>query len=216
MRLSEIWRYPVKSMAGERLQEADLGPAGVSGDRVLQVLDARGRLVTSRSKPHLLLRHAVLGPEGEPLIDGRAWDSEESRRAVTDAAGPGTRLVRPPEEDRFDVLPLLVITDGALREFGRDPRRLRPNLVLGGVEGMAERAWEGRLLRVGGAVLALHDRRERCIMTTFDPDTVEQDVGVLRDIRDRFEGRLGLNARVVRPGRVREGDPIDWVDASRE
>jgi hypothetical protein len=41
--------------------------------------------------------------------------------------------------ERFDVLPLLVATDGAINHMGFDGRRLRPNIVIGGVEGMKER-----------------------------------------------------------------------------
>jgi hypothetical protein len=46
-------------------------------------------------------------------------------------------------------------------------------------------------------------------MTTFDPDTLVQDVDVLRRIVERFDGTLALNANVVRGGVVREGDPVE-------
>ena len=48
-------------------------------------------------------------------------------------------------------------------------------------------------------------------MTTYDPDTNEQDPGVLRDIVRRFGGRLCLNAQVVRPGIVEGGDSVSVV-----
>ena len=75
--------------------------------------------------------------------------------AVREAAGPTARLVRADSFERFDILPLLVATDGAVREAGIDVRRLRPNLVIGGVQGPAEREWEGRFLRIGDAVVGL-------------------------------------------------------------
>ena len=211
MNLQEIWRYPVKSMAGERLERADLRADGLAGDRILQVHDRFDRVVTSRSRPALLSHRATLDPTGEPLVDGRPWATPEVDRDVEAAAGPGSRLVREEGLDRFDILPLLVATDGAIAAFGHDRRRLRPNLVIGGVPGLAEREWEGRSLRVGSAVVELVDLRERCVMTTFDPDTQVQDVEVLRKIRREFGGRLALNARVVRPGTVAEGDPVELV-----
>ena len=70
---------------------------------------------------------------------------------------------------------------------------------------MEERSVEGKILRVGDVLIALADLRGRCVMTTFDPDTLAQGRRVLRSILDRFEGRLALNAAVVRAGRVREG-----------
>lgn len=52
-----------------------------------------------------------------------------------------------PEEVRFDVVPLLVASDGALAVFGEDPCRLRPNLVIGGVAGLAEWCPQGSRMR---------------------------------------------------------------------
>ena len=99
--------------------------------------------VTSRSRPKLLGLHAILGPDGEPLVEDRPWTDPWVAGAVEAAAGPGARLVRSEGLARFDILPLLVATDGAVAAFGHDRRRLRPNLVIGGVEGLAERDWEG-------------------------------------------------------------------------
>jgi len=209
VKVLELWRYPVKSMAGERLDRADVRPDGFAGDRILQVHDPYDRVVTSRSRPALLSHKATLDPRGEPLVDGRAWATPEVDRDVEAAAGPGSRLVREEGPDRFDILPLLVATDGAIAAFGHDRRRLRPNLIVGGVSGLAERDWEGRTLRIGEVLIGIVDLRERCVMTTFDPDTQAQDVEVLRKIRREFGGRLALNARVVRPGTIAVGDPVE-------
>ena len=211
MHVQELWRYPIKSMAGEPLQRAELGPEGIAGDRILQVRDGHDRLVTSRSRPSLLAHRGTIGPDGEPLVDGRPWASPEVDRDVEKAAGPGARLVREEGPDRFDILPLLVATDGAVAAFGHDRRRLRPNLVIGGVAGLAEREWEGRRLRIGPVVIGLVDLRERCVMTTFDPDTQVQDVEVLKKIRRDFGGRLALNARVLEGGMIAVGDSVEFL-----
>ena len=87
--------------------------------------------------------------------------------------------------DRFDVLPLLVATDGAVAAFGRDVRRLRPNILIGGVDGLAEREWPGAELHIGNLVVRLDSLRARCPMTTVDPETLERDPEVLRDIGRR-------------------------------
>jgi len=203
MYLRELWRYPVKSMAGERLDRATVGPLGLHGDRVVQVYDGRGRLVTARTYSRLLGLHATLGPDGEPLVDGRPWTAPDVQARVEAIVGPGARLVRNESEARFDILPLLVATDGAIAAFGRDARRLRPNLIVGGVDGLDERQWEGRVLRIGPALIALADLRGRCVMTTVDPDSLAQDPRVLKDILRRFEGRLALNADVIQGGELR-------------
>lgn len=212
MWVSELWRYPVKSMAGETLHTAVLREDGIAGDRLLHVRDGRGRVVTSRSRSGLLGLHAVLGPDGEPLVEDRPWTDPWVVRAVAAAAGADARLVRSGGVDRFDILPLLVATDGAVAAFGHDRRRLRPNLLVGGVEGLAERDWEGRALRVGDVVIGLRDLRQRCIMTTFDPDTLAQDVEVLKGIHRRFGGALALNAYVVRGGTLSVGAPVELIE----
>ena len=214
MHLAEIWRYPVKSLAGERLERASAGPLGLHGDRVVQVYDSRGRLVTARTYPRLLGLHATLAADGEPLVDGRPWAAPDVRARVEVIVGAGARLVRNESAARFDILPLLVATDGAIAAFGRDGRRLRPNLIVGGVADLAEREWEGRVLRIGPVLIGLADLRGRCVMTTVDPDTLAQDPRVLKDIVRRFDGRLALNAEVMRAGELRVGAPVELLAES--
>ena len=208
MKISQLWRYPVKSMGGERLETAALGFGGIPGDRLLYVVDGRGEILSARTKPQLLAHRATLDDDGDVLVDGLPWESAEAAAAVRAAAGDDARLVRAAGSERFDILPLLVATDGAIAAFGHDVRRLRPNIVVSDVEGLAERGWEWSLLAAGDAVIALADLRGRCIVTTWDPDTLVQDVGVLRHIRSEFAGSLALNAWTAREGRIAVGDDV--------
>jgi uncharacterized protein YcbX len=208
MHVAELWRYPVKSMAGEALEEAWIGIDGIPGDRALYVVDGRDEIVSARTRPRLLGHRATIDADGDVRVDGRPWQSADVADAVRAAAGPDARLVRATGPERFDILPLLVATDGAIQAFARDARRLRPNLVIGGVDGLAERGWEWSMLAAGEAIIALADLRGRCIMTTWHPDTLEQDVDVLRDLNARFEGRFALNAWAGRPGPVAVGDVV--------
>ena len=207
LHVAELWRYPVKSMAGERLERAALTANGVDGDRLVHVRGPRG-VLTSRTKPRLLGLHGTLRDDGVALVDGLPWDAPESLAAVRSAAGDDATPVFYDRLDRFDILPLLVATDGAIAAFGRDGRRLRPNIVIGGVDGLAEREWEGRSLTIGDVVIRLEELRARCVMTTFDPDTQEQDANVLRDINARFGGTLALNADVATGGTIAVGDAV--------
>ena len=200
-------------MAGEALGEADVGLSGIPGDRVVQVFNGHGRVVTARTHPALLGHRATLDSHGEPLVDGRPWTDSTVLADVRRIVGPDARLERDPDLDvRFDVLPLLVATDGAIAAFGRDGRRLRPNLVIGGVSGLDERRWPGRCLRIGDVVIEVDSLRSRCVMTTVDPDSLEQDPRVLRDIVERFGGRLALNCAVARGGTIRVGQPVELVE----
>jgi uncharacterized protein len=213
--VAELWRYPVKSLGGERLESVELLPDGFPGDRVLRVVDARGEPVTARTRPGLLaLAASVNGDHHAPLVDGQQWDSDGVVAAVVTTAGDGARLVRPAGGDHaFDESPLLVATDGAIAALGYDGRRFRPNIVVAGVEGMEERGWDGRRLRIGasGAEVDLGHLCERCVLTTFDPDTQEQDPDVLRTVNAELDGLFARNCWVARPGRIAVGDPVELV-----
>jgi len=211
MEIAEIWRYPIKTMGGEPLRRARIGPLGVEGDRVVHVEDARQRVITSRSHPRFLAHKGTLGVDGDPLVDGRPWRSPAVAADVVNIAGEGARLVRFDGPERFDVLPLLVATDGAITAFGHDGRRLRPNLVIGGVDGMAEREWPGCALRIGTVLIGVQDLRQRCIMTSFDPDTLVQDRNITRSIFQRFGGDLALDCFVIEGGDVALGDTVELL-----
>lgn len=210
-KVAEIWRYPVKTMAGEKLQRVCIGPLGLEGDRVVHVEDVRGRTITSRSHPRFLGHKGTLGSDGEPLVDGRPWKSPEVAAEVVEIGGPGAKLLRFDGAERFDVLPLLVATDGAIAAFGHDGRRLRPNIVVGGVEGLAEREWPGGCLRIGKVLIGIQDLRSRCIMTAYDPDTQVRDKGITQEIYRRFAGKLALNCFVIEGGDISVGDAVELM-----
>jgi hypothetical protein len=206
--IAEIWRYPVKTMAGEKLQRARLGPLGIEGDRVVHVEDADERVITSRSHPRFLGHKGTLGLDGEPRVDGLPWRGPEIAAVVVDIVGPGAKLVRYDGVERFDILPLLVATDGAIAAFGHDGRRLRPNIVIGGVEGLTEREWPGGCLRTAKVVIGVQDLRSRCIITADDPDTLVRDKEITRDIYRRFGGKLALNCFIIEGGEISVGDEV--------
>jgi MOSC domain-containing protein len=205
-----LWRYPVKTLAGEPLSTAAVGFTGIPGDRAVWVIGPEG-VRTSRRDYRLLGLRGTWNQQRHALINGHRWESPEALALVKQAAGDDAWLEASDAHDRFDVLPLLVATDGAVAAFGRDVRRLRPNILIGGVEGLAERDWPGAELHIGSLIVRLDSLRARCPMTTVDPDTLERDPEVLRDIGRRFRGRLALNADVARPGTIAIGDPVRLV-----
>lgn len=209
MHVAELWRYPVKSLAGERLESVDVREDGFPGDRAWRVVDRRGNQVTARTKPGLL---ALPGT-----------DLDAARAGLAAAAGADARIEAAPRNGEgegvggghfFDESPLLVATDGAIASLGYDGRRFRANIVIGGVSGMEERSWDGRRLRIGGpggVEIDLGHLCERCVLTTFHPDTQEQDPGVLRRVNRELGGLFARNCWVAAPGRIAVGDPVELV-----
>ncbi len=206
--LGKLWRYPVKSMAGEPLAAAELTELGVPGDRLVWVRGPEG-VRTARRQFKLLGLRGSLAADGTVLVNGHPWDSREAAALVHEAAGDDAWLERAPAGHQFDILPLLVATDGAVQRFGRDIRRLRPNLLITGVDGMDETTWPGAELHIGDAIVELDSLRPRCPMTTVDPDAITRDPSVLKDIGRRFGGSLALNAAVARGGPIAVGDAVE-------
>ena len=214
MRVAELWRYPVKSLRGESLAEAELTGAGIAGDRLVHAVRSSGRVFTARTHKRMLGLQGGLDADGLPTIDALQWNDPEALRRVRAATEPDAELVYYDGvgTQRFDVLPLSVATDGGVEAAGVDRRRFRANVYLDGVEGLAERGWVGRALRLGEAVVGVRQVRGRCVMTTYDPDTLEQDISVLQKIYFELGGRTALDCYIVEPGRVRVGDRVELLD----
>lgn len=213
MHVSEIWRYPVKSLKGERLNETQITKLGIPGDRqVVVIRTINGRFLTSRVRPKLLGLQGSIGADGVPTINGHRWDSAQALQLVREAAGEPVTLERVPAPQAFDVLPLLVATDGAARYLNIDHRRLRPNILIADVPELEERKWPGRGIAIGQVRIHAVKLRDRCVMTTFHPDTQEQDPSVLQRILNELDGTTALDSSVITTGTIRVGDAVEIVE----
>ncbi len=207
MRVAELWRYPVKGLRGEPVDEAEVAVDGIPGDRGLAVVDERG-IVTGRRKQRMIGVPATLDGGGEALIDGHAWNSPEAEALIRDVSGPDARLTKPSSGHEHDEAPILLLSDGSVNQLGYDHRRFRPNIYFEGVDGPVEQEWIGRRVRVGDLVLSVDKPDVRCVITTIDPDTIAVDLDVLKRVNDELEGIMGVYCSVVEPGRISVGDPI--------
>ena len=165
MRVSELWRYPVKGLRGESLERVEVAADGIPGDRGLRVVDERG-IVTGRRKQRMIGLPATLGADGEALIDGHPWSSPEAAAAVREVAGAGAGLSRPFGGHEYDAAQILLLSDGSVDQLGYDRRRFRPNIYFEGAEGPVELSWIGRRVRVG----ELRPARRRALRAVRDHD----------------------------------------------
>lgn len=213
MHVSEIWRYPVKSLKGERLSEAEITKVGIPHDRQVAVIRGiNGRYLTSRTRPKLLGLQGSLGPDGAPTINGHRWNSAVALKLVQEAAMEPVTLEMIPPPMAFDILPLLVATDGAAQYLNIDHRRLRPNIFLADVPELEERHWPGKILAIGDVRIQLVKLRGRCVMTTFDPDTQAQAPRVLQRIVNELDGTTALDSSILVEGTIRVGDQARILD----
>lgn len=219
--IRSLHRYPVKSMAGESLQVADLLANGIANDRLYAF--------ESAAAPPGMLR--VSGVQRRELLGYRAWLDESKRVQVQTPQGM-TGLVEDPLllgpeftlthdlAPQTDVRPLALLSvqtvEQLTQELGQTlvAERFRANILLdmhGG--GFAEDELSGRTLRLGAvATVLVRERTPRCRFITYDPAeplTAEPAFALMRLLDQRHQGRAGVYASVLLPGRLQVGDAVE-------
>jgi uncharacterized protein YcbX len=195
--VSQVWRYPVKSMAGERIGAAEVGWHGLDGDRRWAFLrDDVPRSgfpwLTIRQRPELALYR--------PRIDGNRVLVRPPGGEEVDVLELGLGRALKLDRTAVDWAPVSLITTASVGAF--DFRRFRPNLLV--ESDVSEAEWVGAQLEIGGIRLYVTERDERCVIVNVDPDTAERDPSVLKAVAPC----IGVYATPLREGRVTEGDAV--------
>lgn len=225
-RVSELWRYPVKSLGGERLPALDLEPRGVVGDRLWALVDSDGKLASGkttrrfRKVPGLLMHGAQL-ENGKPVVDladGRrvAVDDPRAGALAEELAGPGWAFGEERDMPHHDAAPVHLVTSRTLAQLASlidEPfpsQRVRPNVVIEaeGEPGFAEDSWIGRNIKLGEVELRVIDRTERCVMVNHARPGIRHRPDILKTIGRANEACAGVYAEVVAPGRIELGATV--------
>jgi len=226
--VTELYRYPVKSMGGEPLRTARIDGARLRGDRAY-ALRTEGKLGSGKNSHRFRRVGGLLDVRARydgdvPVMtfpDGRTLRGDDPGvdAALTGALDAPVRLVPEDGAVHVDVAPVHLVTTASLRWLSDhlpDARiavpRFRPNIVVDvpGAE-PAESAWVGRRLRIGGAELAVVEPTERCVMTTAAQGDLPHDARVLKTLADRSELMFGVYLDVVTPGDIATGDAVELV-----
>ncbi len=224
--VSDVWRFPVKSFAGERTRRAFVGPFGLLGDRRHAVTDDAGEALTAR-RAHRLLGFGARYAETEAAEGAEVrtpsglalpWDDPAVAEELSQALGRDAWIVRSAAAVH-DAAPVHLVTTSALHHAAGwtdgeeiDRRRFRANIVIEaeGDDPFPESSWVGAVLAIGdaGPRLRVVSPTERCAVTTFDPDSLERDNRVLAGLARERENFFGVYATVERPGWVAVGDTV--------
>ena len=239
MRVLELWRYPVKSLQGERLDTAELGTGGIAGDRQWALFDvATGFGLTARREPDLLFAAArvrpdggveIVLPDGTVTADDAVLSDWLGRPVALRSAAQVTerRRYESPEDDldeRSGWHDWEGAAGGAFHDNadGRlslvstgtlgswDRRRFRANVLL---DGAGEDQWGGQEATLGEVLLRFGRQIDRCVMTTRpQPGGIARDTSVLKTIHRERDGLLAVRATVRGAGTVRVGDELVRAD----
>jgi len=201
--VARLWRYPVKSLAPELLQAADVGPLGFEGDReralIVETPEHARAGRPYRGKENNLL-HTVADPE----------------RAIALAAGRGIAIAAHGGGPHFDAGAVSIIFDTwigdleALVERSLDPQRFRPNIFAIAEPGFVLREPDlvGARIEIGPVAFEALQTIGRCVTTTYDVDTGESDPDVLRFVAQFRNNVMGVYCSVATPGRIDVGMPL--------
>jgi hypothetical protein len=225
--VAAITRYPVKSMAGEPCETADIDWHGIKGDRQYAFLkrdDAtRFPWFTGRDLSELVRHRALYDDPADPrrssvtvtAPDGDSWPiaAPELHAGLEAASGRPLHLMQL-GRGAYDAMPLSLVSTASLAALEAahggvvEARRFRANIVVESTR--REDDWDGREVRFGtdGPALLLAVGAPRCAMVTIDPDTAARDPRVLRTVAQAFGNRFTTYASVARTGTVQVGDPV--------
>lgn len=231
--VSELWRYPVQSLQGERLAALDFRTEGAVGDRGYCIVDDTGEGGTAARPPWKkligwrarYLSEPVAGgdlPKVEILFDdGTAMVSDDARLddAISERLGRRGRLavtLAPDVKRPYQASPCHLLTTATLKALGAAypsgrfvAQRFRPNVVLdcGDAVGYLETGWIDRSLAVGAVGMKVKEHCLRCALTTRPQAELPMDPGILHTAQQRNENRVGVYAEVAAAGTVRADDP---------
>jgi uncharacterized protein len=228
-----IFRYPVKSMGGERLETANLGWHGLEGDRRVafrRVADRSGMpWLTACKLPDLLLfrpQRCEGGAPGDIPTHIRTPDGEEMPVFGEDFAREVGRRYGSPVEIMqlnhgiFDEASISVIASDTVHEISRlaglglDMRRFRPNVVVRLLRSLPfqEDEWLGGVLSFGdgheGPAVTVTMRDVRCSMVNLDPDSASPAPQVLKAVVRANQNNAGVYGAVTRIGRLAMGQTV--------
>jgi len=231
--IEAIFRYPVKSMAGERLETADLGWHGIEGDRrmALRRKDDRSGFpwLTGSKLPELILFAPLRRDEcaqGELPTHVRTPDGTELPAFGDDLAAEVERRYGAPVEmlqmknGIFDDASISVIASDTVHEIGRlagqspDVRRFRPNILVRLPKPLPfqEDEWLGGVLTFGegddAPAVSVTTRDLRCSILNLDPDSARSAPEVLKAVVRTHQNCAGVYATVTRTGRLDVGQAI--------
>ncbi|MGH9318840.1 MAG: MOSC domain-containing protein [Vicinamibacteria bacterium] len=234
-RVASLWRYPVKSMRGEKLGEAFLGFPGIHGDRLFAFEHADSPkefpYLTGRKQREMLLyrpRFRDMDPAFGLIVDVEtpsgeviAIDDPELMRLLGEGIGGAVALTLSRSDRAMaDCHPVSLFSLQTAQQLGEelgaalDERRFRANIYadLESHAGFLEDTFVGRTLRIGSkAVISILEREARCKMIGFDPDTAEPNPEVLRKVALAHEGKAGVYGEVLVEGTIRRGDAIELL-----
>ncbi len=231
MQIRELWRYPVKSMGGERVASARLLTNGIEGDRGWGILAQESQMVlTARRTPDLLFASAKYHGPGEVSIVLPDGTETADDQALSGWLGQDVRLIGPSDTGGTYECPIdpgveaewvqwqgpagsfhdstksmiSLVSESTLGEW--DLKRFRSNVLL---TGAGEDEWVGEFVDIGDTVVIdVRKQIDRCVMISRPQPGLDRDLELLKFINAERATFLSVGAMVIVEGVIAEGDEV--------
>ncbi|MGF7159684.1 hypothetical protein FHS85_001303 [Rhodoligotrophos appendicifer] len=237
-KVAAVWRYPVSSLGGEVLPQAEIDETGIKGDRIWGVAEAATNgIAKPEGEKKWRVVADVLARTGEAGIEIQSpnggWlpaGSPEAEQALQDHFGFPVQLKphgaafesRETVAPRYRRKPIHLLTSASLRtlksvipESVVDERRFRPNILVDlpeeADEGFAEGRWIRKEIRIGAVRLYVLEPCERCAFTMVAQRDIPFDKSILAAISSENGKGFGVLCQVLDGGTIRPGDPVEVV-----
>jgi uncharacterized protein YcbX len=233
-KVDSLWRYPVKSMRGEELDEAFASYSGIYGDRVFAFRSSANHkgfpYFTAREQRRLLqyrprFRYPDKAARPINLIEAESRNANpllaDLAELVVDVETPDGETIAIDDPALIEMLRATIDQKHQVtlmqsqRATPVDKRRFRANVYvdLTSAKGFVENELVGRSVKIGPkVVISILERDPRCVIITLDPDTGEQAPAILKKVAQAHDGMAGVYGAVLVEGMLHKGDPVELLD----
>ena len=228
-KVESLWRYPVKSLIGEKLKSLDIDARGVSGDREYAVSNSDGKFGSGKDTRRFRRVDGLFSmsaktagnsvsikfPDGVVLTDKDSSMNDKLSKTL----GQSVTLTKEGETSHFDDGAVHILTTSSLSllhellpESGIDSRRFRPNIIINSQHHDQELI--GKTIKVGEVILEISHKTQRCRMITIDQPGLDSRPEILKLVAQQFGLNFGVYAKVVSTGAVSVGEQVEIVSQS--
>ncbi|WP_155830226.1 MOSC domain-containing protein [Glycomyces tenuis] len=226
--VTKMWRWPVKGLRGETVRSAEIGPHGMTGDRVLKVFKTgTDDDIWAGGHPRMLEWEAAWpaqcgcadGVGDAPVVyepGGAAWAADDPGLGAAMADDLGEEALDLRKTDTGTSGRVLVVFEASLKrlseEMGREiePERFRPNVMIeADLDPYAEARFErGMPISLGGNAFVVHKPCERCVLPSWDPRGRERDKELHKHIVRGLGNHFGVYLKTPETVSIGVGDEV--------
>ncbi|MBV1909535.1 MAG: MOSC domain-containing protein [Kangiellaceae bacterium] len=223
--IKSLWRYPVKSLLGEKASRLDLDSRGVVNDRLYAVSNEQGKFGSGKDTRRFRRIDGLFSLAGKTTDDGVSIEfpdgvmlTDKDRdidAKLTEILGQPVILSREADISHFDDGPIHILTtrslsklQDALPQIDIDERRFRPNIVIDVSPDASDEDLVDKVISIGEVKLKVTHKTERCRMITLEQSELNHSPKILKEVFRRFGLNFGIYASVINPGSITLGSSV--------